>query len=50
MVKRKVTYEEGEALAKDLNVSFLETSAMNDVNISACFNQIAQEIKKNSGD
>lgn len=42
---RKVSYSEGEALAKELGVRFFETSAKSGVNIEQLFLYMATEIK-----
>ncbi|THD22248.1 RAS small monomeric GTPase Rab6 [Fasciola gigantica] len=42
--KRKVTTEEGERLAKDLNVMFIETSAKTGYNVKVLFRRIATEL------
>nr|CUU99496.1 hypothetical transcript [Hymenolepis microstoma] len=44
--KRKVTTEEGERLAKDLNVMFVETSAKAGYNVKNLFRRIATELLK----
>ncbi|VDN96051.1 unnamed protein product [Rodentolepis nana] len=44
--KRKVTLEEGERLAKDLNVMFVETSAKAGYNVKNLFRRIATELLK----
>jgi hypothetical protein len=41
---RKVTYEQGENLAKEYNMQFLETSAKTNYNISEAFINITKEI------
>lgn len=43
---REVSLEEGKKLAKDYQVSFLETSAKEYINIEQCFFSVAQEIYK----
>ena len=42
--KRQVSYEEGEALAKDNGLMFLETSAKTSYNVVEAFNLSAQSI------
>ncbi|KAF5397823.1 Ras small monomeric GTPase Rab6 [Paragonimus heterotremus] len=42
--KRKVTTEEGERLAKDLSVMFIETSAKAGYNVKSLFRRIATEL------
>lgn len=42
---RKITYEEGENLAKKLNINFFETSAKTSYNIENAFINIVQTIK-----
>ncbi|KER21229.1 hypothetical protein T265_15145, partial [Opisthorchis viverrini] len=42
--KRKVTTEEGERLARDLNVMFIETSAKAGYNVKVLFRRIASEL------
>jgi len=44
---RKVTYEQGEKLAKQLGIKFLETSAKNSTNVEETFLSLAQQIKQN---
>lgn len=44
--KRKITKEQGEQLAKEYNVKFMETSAMNRTNVENAFTEIASDIKK----
>lgn len=43
--KRKITKEQGEQLAKEYNVKFMETSAMNRTNVEQAFIEIASDIK-----
>lgn len=43
--KRKITKEQGEQLAKEYNVKFMETSAMNRTNVEKAFTEIATDIK-----
>jgi Ras-related protein Rab-2A len=47
MIRRQVTYEEGEKLAKDHNLMFLETSAKSSYNVEEAFNSSAQMIVTN---
>jgi hypothetical protein len=42
-----VTYEEGERLAKEKGLMFMETSAKNSYNVDEAFLQSAQMILKN---
>ena len=42
--RRQVTYEEGEALAKENGLMFLETSAKTAYNVVESFNMSAQSI------
>ena len=42
-----MTYEEGEKLAKDHNLLFLETSAKSSYNVEESFNSSAQMIVTN---
>ena len=42
--KRKVTKEQGEQLAKQYNVKFMETSAMNGTNVEQAFTEMASDI------
>ena len=44
---KKISAEQGEALAKELGIRFFETSAKNKVNIDETFHYIAKEIKDN---
>ena len=46
---RKVTTEEGQELAQQYNVPFLETSARSDVGVENCFLTMAKQIKSNLG-
>jgi hypothetical protein len=39
-----VTFEEGENLAKEYNVSFFETSAINDINVDEAFMRITKDV------
>eukprot|EP01039_Chlorochromonas_danica_P012948 gene12948-14930_t len=41
---RKVTKEQGEALAKEFNIRFFETSAKLNINVDECFMAIAKDI------
>ena len=44
--KRAVTPEQGQALADELGVPFLEVSAKNNINIDNAFYSLAADIKK----
>ncbi len=44
---RKVSYEEGNELARHYEIPFLETSAKNSVNVDSSFITMSKEIKKN---
>lgn len=44
--KRKITTAQGEQLAKEYNVKFMETSAMNRTNVERAFTEIASDIKQ----
>jgi GTPase SAR1 family protein len=44
--QRMVTTEEGEYLAKQHNVSFLEVSAKNNINVDQCFLDLLKEVAK----
>ena len=44
--KRKVTYEEGEILAKELSVPFVEASAETGYNVNEIFQDLAEKIYK----
>ena len=46
---RKVSTEEGQELAKQYNVPFLETSARNSMGVEDCFLTMAKQIKGNLG-
>jgi small GTP-binding protein len=43
--KRAVSFEEGDALAKEYNIHFFETSAKQDLNVEKSFLTIATEVK-----
>jgi small GTP-binding protein len=45
-MNRKVTYEEGKKLADDLGVSYFETSAMKNLNVSEVFMHLTKEVHK----
>lgn len=42
--KREVSFEEGQELAKNFDVPFLEVSAKNSTNIEECFTKMATDI------
>ncbi len=44
--KRVVSTEQGEALAKELGIPFLEVSAKSNINIDKAFYNLAADIKK----
>lgn len=44
--KRAVSTEQGEALARELGVPFLEVSAKSNINIDKAFYSLASDIKK----
>lgn len=44
--KRVVSTEQGEALAKELGIPFLEVSAKSNINIDKAFYSLAADIKK----
>ena len=46
MSDRRVRYEEGEALAKEMGVPFFETSAKTGQNVEEMFQVMAEEIKR----
>eukprot|EP00339_Tiarina_fusa_P015892 CAMPEP_0117045230 /NCGR_PEP_ID=MMETSP0472-20121206/31290_1 /TAXON_ID=693140 ORGANISM="Tiarina fusus, Strain LIS" /NCGR_SAMPLE_ID=MMETSP0472 /ASSEMBLY_ACC=CAM_ASM_000603 /LENGTH=205 /DNA_ID=CAMNT_0004757151 /DNA_START=27 /DNA_END=644 /DNA_ORIENTATION=- len=48
--KRVITSERGEELSEKYNVKFIETSALNNTNITKAFTQLAKEAKRNVGD
>jgi Ras-related protein Rab-8A len=43
--QRVISYEEGEALAKEYNIRFFETSAKQDISVEKSFITIATEVK-----
>jgi GTPase KRas protein len=43
---REVTLEEGESLAKQFTIPFMETSAKKHINVDECFYQLVREIRK----
>ncbi len=45
MENRAISVEEGEALAKEYNIPFFETSAKQDINVGASFLAIATQVK-----
>ncbi|GAM27120.1 hypothetical protein SAMD00019534_102950 [Acytostelium subglobosum LB1] len=45
VTQRKVTFEQGKALADELSIKFLETSAKDNVGVSAVFDSIVQDIE-----
>merc|ERR1712137_9627 len=47
--KRVISHDRGEELSEKYNVKFIETSAMNNTNITKAFTQIAKEAKRNCG-
>jgi Ras-related protein Rab-1A len=47
--KRVVSTEEGQSLANHYGVSFLETSAQDNVNVEAAFHQMAVTMQKKQG-
>eukprot|EP01038_Epipyxis_sp_PR26KG_P005407 gene5407-7494_t len=42
--QRMVSHEEGEALAKELKISFIETSAINNINVDEAFMRLTTEV------
>lgn len=44
--KRAVTVEQGQQLANELGIPFLEVSAKNNINVDKAFYSLATEIKK----
>jgi len=42
--QRQVTFEDGEALAKEFKMPFLETSAFNDINVEEAFMRISTDV------
>ena len=44
--KREISFEEGENKAKEMNVAYLETSALNADNVDKAFDLLIQEITK----
>lgn len=44
---RKVSFEEGQELARHYEIPFLETSAKNSVNVESSFITMSKEIKRN---
>jgi hypothetical protein len=48
--KRQVSYNEGKSYAESQGMKFLETSALNKINIEESFKTLSQELlKKNPG-
>lgn len=43
--QRAISYEEGEALAKEYSIHFYETSAKQDLNVEKSFITIATDVK-----
>jgi Ras-related protein Rab-8A len=41
---RKVSYEEGEELAKELNITYIETSCKMDINVTKAYTQLVGDI------
>ncbi len=39
-----VSFEEGEALAKEFKIPFMETSAFNDINVEEAFMRITKDV------
>ena len=48
--KRKVSKEEGQALADKFGIPFFETSAKSNINISEAFMKIAEDVVERIGD
>jgi small GTP-binding protein len=46
---RKVSYEEGQTLAQELNLSFFEASAKENLNVEEVFTSLAKNIMKDEG-
>ena len=44
MFCKVVSYEEGEALAREFKIKFIETSAFNDINVDEAFMRITTEV------
>ncbi len=44
--QRKVTAEEGQSLAQELNCGWIETSARNNINVAKAFELMIAEIEK----
>ena len=40
-----MTFEEGEALAREFKISFVETSALNNINVDEAFMKLSKEVK-----
>lgn len=47
--RRAVSVEEGQALARELEMEFFETSAKMDTNVSELFNNVAQKLFQKPG-
>lgn len=43
---RAVSFEEGEALAREFQIPFMETSAFNDINVEEAFMKLAKDVVK----
>jgi Fe2+ transport system protein B len=50
LLKRKVSVEEGKALANSLGMTFMETSAKTKTNIENVFNSLTRQIYENMPD
>lgn len=47
--ERMVSYGEGESLAKEFNINFFETSAVENMNVEECFLNIASDVATRVG-